>query len=176
MASGINIGNLPSEADQLHRLFMDALGQDRDTHTAEIVLESLPRMDPDEARRRYREIEKENRKRSDDREKSSRGVSPLVENDDDDEDQNQNENQNEDNICCPVCLDEYHVASEEENASRNNNFDPDFGYSQQPLPPEQIVELPCSHLFHERCALPWLRRHHSCPICRAALATDEDLN
>lgn len=40
---------------------------------------------------------------------------------------------------------------------------------------ETIVELPnCDHtMFHEGCALRWLGRHNSCPVCRAKVQTSE---
>jgi hypothetical protein len=31
------------------------------------------------------------------------------------------------------------------------------------------VRLPCGHFFHELCVAEWLRRHSSCPHCRARL-------
>ncbi|ORY95371.1 hypothetical protein BCR43DRAFT_492885 [Syncephalastrum racemosum] len=44
---------------------------------------------------------------------------------------------------CPVCLDDFVLH-------------------------EAICELPCSHLFHERCIFPWLKATGGpCPLCRA---------
>lgn len=32
---------------------------------------------------------------------------------------------------------------------------------------EELVTLPCGHVFHAACAGPWLDRSQSCPVCRS---------
>lgn len=39
---------------------------------------------------------------------------------------------------------------------------------------EKVRKLPCSHLYHEDCIVPWLNLHGTCPICRKSLNGDED--
>ncbi|XP_034116989.1 E3 ubiquitin-protein ligase Iruka [Drosophila albomicans] len=39
---------------------------------------------------------------------------------------------------------------------------------------ETVRKLPCSHLYHENCIVPWLNLHSTCPICRKSLANDDD--
>ncbi|XP_056894237.1 E3 ubiquitin-protein ligase RNF126-like isoform X1 [Takifugu flavidus] len=46
---------------------------------------------------------------------------------------------------CPVCKEDYSVG-------------------------ENVRQLPCNHMFHNNCIVPWLQQHDTCPVCRKSLS------
>ncbi|WWC63333.1 uncharacterized protein I303_105933 [Kwoniella dejecticola CBS 10117] len=48
---------------------------------------------------------------------------------------------------CPVCKDDFALGDE-------------------------VVRIPCAHIFHPDCLVPWLKQNGSCPVCRFSLVPE----
>lgn len=60
------------------------------------------------------------------------------------------EKEKEDNTHCGVWYDEF-------------SYDDD----------QELIKLPCGHMYHTECLKPWLDKHNTCPTCRHELPTDD---
>ena len=63
---------------------------------------------------------------------------------------------------CPICLKEFSKSGGEDATDSDKNKK------------TTAIRLPhCGHTFHRECALAWLERTSSCPLCRHELPTDD---
>ena len=37
---------------------------------------------------------------------------------------------------------------------------------------EEVRKLNCDHIYHEKCIVPWLELHGTCPVCRKSQEQD----
>lgn len=38
---------------------------------------------------------------------------------------------------------------------------------------DEVLVIPCEHMFHPDCIKPWLKEHCSCPVCRYKLPSED---
>ena len=40
---------------------------------------------------------------------------------------------------------------------------------------EEVIKLPCGHVYHSACVLRWLDKHTTCPMCRSQLPAQQQM-
>jgi hypothetical protein len=83
----------------------------------------------------------------------------------------------EDGPACPICYESldseglFDAATAAPEASGDDNPIPESSPTQA-QPSANIIALPCRHVFHEFCLVPWFSRHTTCPSCRFNIDPD----
>lgn len=76
---------------------------------------------------------------------------------------------------CAVCQEEFFrpttAAEKEDSADDDEEEEAADGSLHTAM---TIRQMPCRHLFHEKCLFTWLENSNQCPICRYELMTDND--
>lgn len=65
---------------------------------------------------------------------------------------------------CPTCKDDFLPSSEANKQDGSGEKGEDADEQQQDL-----ISMPCGHIFHVDCLVPWLRMHGTCPVCRISI-------
>lgn len=71
---------------------------------------------------------------------------------------------------CPTCKDDFlssNSPAEEGGKEETKGKDGETGEEAQQ---EDLISMPCGHIFHVDCLVPWLRLHGTCPVCRVSIA------
>lgn len=68
------------------------------------------------------------------------------------------------NTDCPTCTDDFLASTGEQESAKAQETGEDD--KQQ----EELMSMPCGHIYHEDCLVPWLRLHGTCPVCRISIA------
>ncbi|PWY97522.1 hypothetical protein BCV70DRAFT_141635, partial [Testicularia cyperi] len=82
---------------------------------------------------------------------------------------------------CPTCKEDF-LPSGDENAESNMNVSEDadppeetaHGDATADKQQEELISMPCAHIFHLDCLVPWLKLHGTCPVCRISIVKPRD--
>ena len=75
---------------------------------------------------------------------------------------------------CPTCKedfipDEPAVPAENEDEDADADADPPEESVPADAQQEELIAMPCGHIYHEDCLVPWLKLHGTCPVCRVSI-------
>ncbi|CEH15154.1 e3 ubiquitin-protein ligase rnf115 [Ceraceosorus bombacis] len=60
-------------------------------------------------------------------------------------------------------------AKAEETQVSQDDDPPDMTPTDSDAQEEELVMMPCKHLYHSSCLLPWLAKSGTCPVCRISI-------
>ncbi|CDW86796.1 ring finger protein [Stylonychia lemnae] len=66
------------------------------------------------------------------------------------------------------------VSSDSDQQMKEPNEQQNDQQNQEVIKVPKILEMPCTHMFHDECLIPWLEKHNSCPTCRFELPTEDN--
>ncbi|PWN48466.1 hypothetical protein IE53DRAFT_370592 [Violaceomyces palustris] len=71
---------------------------------------------------------------------------------------------------CPTCKDDF-LPSKTEPDQKNDEDppEPDLMEEEDQQRQDELISMPCAHIFHEDCLVPWLKTNGTCPVCRVSI-------
>jgi E3 ubiquitin-protein ligase RNF115/126 len=87
----------------------------------------------------------------------------------------QEEEQGEDGMVVEPSMDSNRLSSTLGGGAAKGGDEADDPPEVVPLEEQQdeLVMMPCRHLFHEDCLIPWLKTNRTCPVCRIILEPEK---
>jgi Ring finger domain len=78
---------------------------------------------------------------------------------------------------CPTCQENFvsdtELAAQSEGAD-GTYADPPEKSAGETEQQDELVVMPCGHVYHEDCLIPWLKLHGTCPVCRAPIVKSDN--
>ncbi|EPQ31565.1 uncharacterized protein PFL1_00898 [Pseudozyma flocculosa PF-1] len=76
---------------------------------------------------------------------------------------------------CPTCKEDFLPEEQPAAAQQRDESDdpPEQAVEDEEKQQEDLAMMPCGHLFHEDCLVPWLKMHGTCPVCRISIVKQD---
>ncbi|KAJ1041668.1 hypothetical protein NDA10_006448 [Ustilago hordei] len=75
---------------------------------------------------------------------------------------------------CPTCKDDFLPTSADEQQEESKDGKEKEAEAGKEEQQEDLISMPCGHIFHVDCLVPWLRLHGTCPVCRVSIAKPQE--
>lgn len=71
---------------------------------------------------------------------------------------------------CPTCKDDFFPDPTQPRGAEEQQEEE----GEEELQQQELISMPCGHIFHVDCLVPWLQRHGTCPVCRVSIAKSSE--